>query len=471
MFSRRQIVQGGLATAAAALCGPFVAGQGGGGARQPIGLLVTAADGRRLQAGTLAWGTAGQPDAAAITVNPADVRQPILGFGAALTEAACFVLHRMPAAARGQLLADLLAPDGLGLSVARLCIGSSDYSTRVYSYDEGAEPDLELKRFSIDHDREAVLPVLREARAIRPDLFLFGSPWSPPAWMKYGDTMLGGTIRLTYLEPYARYILNYLQAYAAAGVTVDAVTVQNELGADQYGRMPACIWSEEGEASYVAEHLGPLLKRTGTKAEVWIHDHNYDMAGRVMDQLAKAKLRPFVGGVAWHGYEGRPERMGDVHGAHPDVPMHWTEGGPGLGASYQTDWSSWSRRFADILRNGCRSITTWNLALDERGRPNVGPFQCAGLVTVDSNTGAVTRSGTYSALAHYARAIRRGARVVGSTGDVAGVSHVAAVNPDGSTVLVLTNHGAAAVQLRVACGNDAATVPLPADAVVTLQWA
>ena len=206
------------------------------------------------------------------------------------------------------------------------------------------------------------------------------------------------------------------------------------------------------------------------QVEVWIHDHNFDMAGRVMDQLARAKLRPFVGAVAWHGYAGRPEQMGAVHRAHPGVPMHWTEGGPDVhDPHYGTDWAGWSRSFADTLRNGCRSITAWNLALDELGRPNVGPFHCGGLVTVNSTTAAVTRSGMYYALAHYARAFRRGGHVVGSAGTVEGVSHVAAVNADGSTAVVLTNAGAART-VRVACGTDVATVTAPADAVVSLEW-
>ncbi len=467
-LSRRRVLQGGAAAVAGAVLTRAAAGAGG---RPAIRVTVTAADGRRLAAADpVPWGAATGP-ADTVTVDPADVRQPVLGFGAALTEASCFVLNRMPADGRDRLLAELFGPAGADLSVARLCIGSSDYSTHVYSYDEGTEADPELRRFSVDPDRAWVLPVVRAARAVRPDLFLFGSPWSPPAWMKYGGTMLGGTIRLKYLEPYAHYVLKYLQAYAAAGVAVDAVTVQNELGADQYERMPACIWSEEAEAAYVADHLGPLLRAAGVAAQVWIHDHNFDMAGRVMDQLAKAKLRPFVAGVAWHGYAGRPEQMGAVHRAHPDVPMHWTEGGPDLGdPHYQTNWAGWSRSFADSLRNGVRSVTTWNVALDEHGGPNVGPFHCGGLVTVDAATGRVTRSGTYWALAHHARAFRRGAHVVGSDGHVEGVSHVAAVNPDGSTAVVLTHAGPAARTVRLACGGDTATVTLPADAVVTLQW-
>jgi glucosylceramidase len=121
-----------------------------------------------------------------------------------------------------------------------------------------------------------VLPILRQARAVNLDLFLFASPWSPPGWMKSGS-MLGGCMRRTYMPSYADYFLKFLRGYEAAGVPVQAVTVQNEVDADQDGTMLACAWPQDYEADFVTMHLGPLFQRAGVQTKIWIIDHNYNL--------------------------------------------------------------------------------------------------------------------------------------------------------------------------------------------------
>jgi glucosylceramidase len=432
-----------------------------------VAMTVTSAAGDRFASHPpLAW-SRGAERGAAITVHPHDQRQHLQGFGAALTEATCTVLARMPAAQRKALLAEVYSPEGLGLSMSRLCIGASDYSTELFSYDEG-EPDPELARFSIDHDRRAVLPVLKEALAIEPDLFLFASPWSPPGWMKYGGAMKGGSIRPQNLAVYARYIARYLEAYRAEGAAIRAVTIQNETDADQAGRMPACAWPQETEDDYISLHLGPALAPLGVK--IWILDHNYDLWGRVVDQLDKPEVRGLVEAVAWHGYKGEPRNMSRVHAAYPGVGAHWTEGGAMYDdPDYMTGWAKWGSTIAEILNNQAQSVTVWNLALDEAGRPNVGPFTCGGLVTVRSDTQAVERSALYYALGHYARALRPGDRVVRTTCQAQGVACAAAVSPDGAASLVVSNPGAER-RLSLAVEGRRLDWTAPADSVTTLRW-
>src|ERR1700694_4199336 len=120
-----------------------------------------------------------------------------------------------------------------------------------------------MTKFSIAHDKEYILPVLREARKMNPDLFLFSSPWSPPGWMKPNNSMLGGAMRKVNFGPYALYFQKFIEGYKAEGVNIDAVTVQNETDAEQEGRMPACLWSQEQEMEFVAKHLGPALRKAG----------------------------------------------------------------------------------------------------------------------------------------------------------------------------------------------------------------
>jgi len=415
---------------------------------------------------SVAWKT-GTARGNVIELDPGKKYQDILGFGAAFTDAACYTFNRLEASAREALFHELFHPAEMGLNVCRTCIGASDYSTEVFSYDEG-EPDPEMKRFSIVHDQAYVLPMMREARKQNPDLFLFSSPWSPPGWMKAGGSMLGGSMRQRYLAPYAKYFVKFLQAYAAEGVPVQAVTVQNEVDTDQDARMPACLWAQEYEMGFVKNHLGPALQQNGLSTKIWILDHNYNLWGRAVAELDDSDVHKFCNAVAFHGYVGGAEQMSKFHEAYPDAQIYWTEGGPDYTApDYATDWANWGKTFTEVLRNWGHSITGWNLALDEKGRPNIGPFPCGGMVTIHSETKEVTRSGQYWAFAHFSRNIRRGAKRFESAGKVEGVDHVAFENPDGERVVVLINAGAAkTVQVKLA--DKVAEVTLSADSVSTL---
>ena len=463
----------GWAAAAGALstnaAGWPLPGDAGGAARGQVAVWVTGGSQRYAQAASVAWKQALGAAENAIVLDPEKKYQEILGFGAAFTDASCYMFNQLSPAAREKLFHELFHPSELGLNVCRTCIGSSDYSTKVYGYDEG-EPDLELQRFSIEHDREYILPMMRQARAVNPDLFLFSSPWSPPGWMKAGGSMLGGSMRKKYLPNYAQYFLKFLQAYAAEGVEVQAVTPQNEVDTDQDGRMPACLWAQEYEIEFVGKHLGPLLAQNNVGTKIWVLDHNYNLWGRAVAELDNPDVRKYCNAIAWHGYVGTPEMMTKAHEMHPDAEMYWTEGGPDYTApDYLTDWAQWGKTFTAVLRNWCRSITGWNLALDEQGRPNIGPFPCGGLVTIHSQTREITRSGQYWAFAHFSRSIRRGARRFESQCALADVDHVAFENPGGQRVLVVTNAGAAReVVLRM--GGMASNVRLESGSVTTFVW-
>jgi glucosylceramidase len=440
-----------------------------GGPNGEIGVRLTAGAKRFAEEQPLKWQPAAGPSAGAIVLDPSRTYQEVLGFGAAFTDAACYMFNQLAPDAREKLFRELFHPSEMGFSVCRTCVGSSDYSASVYSFDEG-DPDPELERFSIAHDQEYILPMLRLGRQANPELFLFSSPWSPPGWMKANGSMLGGSMRKSSFAVYARYLTKFLQAYEAGGVKIDALTPQNEVDTDQDGKMPACLWGQEYEIEFVAKHLGPELARNKIGTKIWILDHNYDLWGRAICTLDAPGVAQYVDGVAWHGYMGNESAMTRVHEAHPDKHAYWTEGGPDYtDPAYLTDWAKWSTTFAGILRNWARCIVGWNLALDEKGRPNVGPFSCGGLVTIHSGTKEITRSGQYWAYAHYSRAIRRGARRADSEGEIENVSHAAFVNPDGTSVMVLSNTGAER-RVRMVLADRMAEITLPADSVATLQW-
>jgi glucosylceramidase len=404
-----------------------------------------------------------------VTLIPEQKHQEILGFGGAFSGTSCYMFNQLSPAARAELFHTLFDRSEMDLSVCRTCMGSADSAATVYSYDDG-EVDPDLKRFSIERDREYILPMLREARGVNPDLFLFATPWSPPGWMKSNGSLLGGCMRHTYMASYANYFLRFLRSYEAEGVPVQAVTVQNEVDADQDGGMPACAWPQDYEADFVTMHLGPLFERAGIRTKIWIVDHNYNLWGRAIGELETPDVLKYTNAIAWHGYAGEPEWINRVQDAFPDVEMYWTEGGPDYTApGYLREWANWGQTFTRILRNCCRSITTWNFATNEHGRPyvGVGSSGVGGAMIIDSATKNISYSGMYWALGHFSRFVRTRARRIDSQSTAAGLYHCAFENPDGSLAAVITNPGVnRTCELRL--GTHSARLILPGDSVVTV---
>jgi len=436
-----------------------------------IRVWVTDSQLRCAQAPPLAWGPGAASSSgasASIDLTPDKTFQTVLGFGAAFTDGACYVLNQLATPAREALLHEMFHPSAMGLSVCRACMGASDYSTKAYTYNDGAE-DPTLQRFSIEHDRQYILPILREARKLNPDLFLLATPWSPPGWMKSGGSLLGGSMRKKYLPLYSQYFVKFLKAYAAEGVPIQAVTSQNEVDTDQDGRMPACIWPQEYEIEFV-KLLGAQLEQNSIATKIWILDHNYNLWGRVACMLDDPGVQKYCNDVAWHGYYGTPDMVTKVHSMYPEASMHWTEGGPDFtNPDYLTDWTKWGHTFTGALRNWCDSITAWNVALDEQGRPNIGPFPCGGVVSIHSKTKQITRSGQFWALAQFSRFIRRGARRFDTQGTIPELDHVAFQNPDGQRVFVLSN-AKTDKQVALQLQGMATNLDLKKDSLTTLVW-
>ena len=417
-----------------------------------------------------AWKSAFRNCVPDVIVDQSQTFQPILGFGAALTDSSCYLLSRMPADRRNSFLTELYSPQGMNLSVGRCCIGSSDYSTQIYNYDD-APGDTKLEHFSIAHDEVYILPILRQARAIRPDLFLHASPWSPPGWMKVYGSMLGGWMDRDYLAPFATYMLRFLSAYKEAGVPIQAICTQNEVETDQHGMMPACFWTPQMEAEFIRDHLGPKLRSDAqlSKTQLWLLDYNYIYWKRVDWQLKDVRLASYVDGVAFHGYEGQPEQMDEIERLHPGMPIYFTEWSSELKSNPAGDWAQWAHDLTKILQSGARNITLWNLLLDENGRPEVGPFDCVGVVTLNSKTGELVRNGQYWALYHFSAHVNRGARRIHSEGGDTNFTHIAFQNPDGEQVLVLSNQGFPR-SVQIQSGDRILEVPLSRNSITTVTW-
>jgi glucosylceramidase len=482
--SRRSFLKSASAGAALLAVGTRGAWGGEVPTASPVKAWVTDGARRHAPLESLTWEPAGYVGADAIVLDPSTSKQEILGFGGAFTDATCYLLSQMTPEQRGALMHEFFASGEMALNVCRTTIGSSDYSRNAYSYDDSSDPDPDLKKFSIDHDKEYILPVLREAKRINPEMFLFSSPWSPPGWMKSANTLFGGTVRSANFGPYAEYFRRFLTEYKMAGVEIAAVTVQNEVDSEQQGTMPQCIWGQQDEIQFVKQFLGPTLRKAGLRTKIWVLDHNYDLWGRAIDELSDAGAYEYIDGIAWHGYLGKPSAMTLVHDQFPAKNAYWTEGGPNITQpDYQTDWAKWGELFNGVLNNWSRSITAWNLVLDEKGKPNIGPFPCGGVVTVENGPHKVTRSGQYWALAHFSKHIVRGARAIATNGMEApprsgalledngstALTHSGFRNPDGTTVVVFANRGAQR-QVQLLNGRMALNLNIPPGALFTVKW-
>lgn len=386
------------------------------------------------------------------TLNIAsEANENFKGFGVAITGASCYNLSLMKENERIDVLNKIYSNDGLSLSVGRLCVGSSDYSAEVYSYDD--EPfDVELNHFSIERDKKYIIPMIKEILKIKPDLFLFASPWSPPGWMKTGGNMCGGYMREEYVECYADYIIKFIKAYAENGIRISAITPQNEPNTQQSGYMPACIWHPEIEAKFI-KILRKRLDEENLDVKIWLYDHSFVDADRVLWQLDNCEgVKESCDAVAFHYYSGTIEETVKVKRAYPEKELHFTEAGPRLYDNYDTDWCKWGIMISKAIKCGYSSFTGWNLMLNEMGGPNVGPFLCGGLVTRNTNGGELSYSGQYKAFEHIARYINQNSKIypisVGEEYDLPmnaypkanrAVEGFSIDNNDGKNVLILIN--------------------------------
>lgn len=438
---------------------------------------VTSADGRDLLAhkGTLPRHKEGHYPGT-IRIDPSRSYQEIVGFGAALTDGSAeMIQHGLDAAGRAALLQELFGADGLALGFTRLTIGASDFSSTHYTFDDqpkgGSDP--ELKGFSIDPNRDAVLPVIKQIRAVNPDIAIMASPWSAPGWMKTTDSLIKGKLRPDYYDVFARYMVAYTKAYAAEGVPLYALTLQNEphFEPEDY---PGMKLTPDARARVVADHLGPMLAQMPNAPRILEWDHNWDEPDSPIAMLADKKAAAYVSGVAWHCYAGDVAVQSDVHEAYPDKDAYITECS---GGGWAPEWDktlAWMMRnlIIDGTRHWARGVLLWNLALNEKWGPHLGGCgDCRGVVTIDSQTGAITRNLEYYVLGHASRFVRRGAvRVESGASGVNGVHQVAFRNKDGSFALIALNQSATAQPVTVAEGGESFTYSLPAGAVATFTW-
>jgi len=418
-----------------------------------------------------------EPGIAVIDIDDGTAYQRMIGFGAAMTDASAhLIMHRMPARDRESLMQDLFGRgSGIGLSFIRVPMGASDFSLRHYSYDDmpGSETDSALTHFSIDDDRLEKIPLLQRALAINPEIKLVASPWSPPGWMKTSGSLIKGTLLPQFYDSFAEYFVKFIQAYAAKGLLIYAVTIQNEPNYEP-ADYPGMGLDARQRARIVGQHLGPRFERAGIRTMIWDWDHNWDLSQDPLEMLADSVARKYVQGIAWHCYAGDVSAQSIPHGVYADKDTYFTECSGGEWAPNFADNLKWNIRTLVVggTRNWARGVALWNLALDEKGGPHLGGCgNCRGVVTIDSETGAYTRNVEYYVLAHASKFVLPGARRIHSQSSDTTLANVAFRNPDAHTkVLIVLNTSKEPRTFAVRSNGRAFRYTLPAASVVTLTW-
>lgn len=390
-----------------------------------------------------------------VSIDPAIKYQAIDGFGGTLTGSSAYLIKNMESSARQALLKELFDnQNGIGLESLRISIGASDFSVALYTYcdKEGIE------NFAIPEiDKRDLIPVLKEILVINPNVKIIASPWSPPAWMKSSKNLNKGTlIGEGVYDAFSDYFVKYIQAMAAEGIKIDAITLQNEADFES-GVHPSMKMTWQEQASIIGDYLGPKFEKNKIDTKILILDHNFDLYQYALNILRTEKVNKYVSGTAFHGYAGSADAVRTLRDVFPDKSIYETElsgGGWNEADEMKTMFYYLTKFLIPTIKNGGSNFMMFNIALDSNHGPLTpgGVFceDCRGVVTVDGNV--AKKELEYYLLGHASKVCRTGANVISvvKSGPVPSeLSTTAFLNPDGSKGLVVVNESGQNVNITI----------------------
>jgi O-glycosyl hydrolase len=406
--------------------------------------------------------TAAAAGTATITVDTTQQYQTVLGVGSSLEESTIYNLSRMSAAGRDAALRALVDPvNGAGFDVVRITLGTSDFTSHdFYTYDDGAA-DPTLSRFSIQRDIDYhIISTLQQALAINPNLKIFASAWSAPPWMKTSNAIIGGSLLDQYLPTLATYYGKAVRAYAAQGVPIFGLTLQNEplFSPADY---PGMLVSADQE-----RQLAKAVRAELPTTKIWAFDHNFSEGVSYAAGVLTADARSSVDGIAFHDYAGDPSAMATVKATYPEKDVLMTE---------RSVWgTAGADRIAQYFRNQATLYEGWVSMLDQNRSPErwSGSPDPTMLVQSTSNPDTFWKLPDYNMVAQFSKFVRAGAkRVASGYGSTGTVTDVAFVNPDNSLVTVVVNQTASNQSFTLRAGARQFTATLPAKTTGTYVWA
>lgn len=417
--------------------------------------IYTTADKTELKlspGGNLTFTTFKQPleTEVCIFVDPSQTFQTFIGIGGAITDASAETFAKLSKARQQEFLTAYYSADkGIGYTLARTNIQSCDFSSGSYSYIK--EGDEALKTFSVAHDEQFKIPLIKQViAAAGGNIPLYVSPWSPPAFMKDNNSVLqGGKLLPKYRQAWANFYIKFIQEYESRGIPVWGLTVQNEPMAKQ--KWESCIYTAEDERDFIKEYLGPTLAKSGMSGKKLIAwDHNRDLIfHRASIIMGDPEAANYIWGFGFHWYETwtgsamQFENVKRVNEAFPDKNLIFTEGCKELfNITKVTDWSLGERYGLSMLNDfnsGTSAWTDWNILLDEKGGPNHAANFCFAPVHADTRTGELIYTNAYHYLGHFSKFIRPGAKRIGSASNRDKLQTTAFRNSDGKIAVVVLN--------------------------------
>ncbi|ASU32218.1 glycoside hydrolase family 30 protein [Mucilaginibacter xinganensis] len=408
-----------------------------------------------------------------ISIDSAITYQGIDGFGFTLTGGSADVINTLPADKKDDLLKELFLTDSthIGISYLRISIGASDMSATDFTYDDlAAGTDVNLAQFSIDKEKGALIPLLKSILALNPKIRILACPWTAPVWMKINtignNGFTGGSLNPVYYDAYATYFVKYIQAMKAEGITIDAVTPQNE--PLNPNNNPAMVMQANEEAAFIKNSLGPQFKAANIAAKIIVYDHNTDRTDYPIAVLGDAAASAYIDGSAFHLYAGSINGLTTVHTAYPGKNIYFTEQYTPSTGAFAGDLS-WhvTNLIIGATKNWSRNVLEWNLATDAAYGPhtNGGCSTCLGAISISGGS-VLSRNVSYYIIAHASKFVRPGAVRIASS-DLSSLPNVAFENTDGSKVLIVFNTTAGNQIFNIAFNQKNVTSTLPGGAVAT----
>ena len=435
---------------------------------------MTRANGTMLleKSPTAIYFTTGLTSVPAVQIDTATQYQSVDGFGYTLTGGSAYLLNRMSAPARATILKEVFASGAtsLGVSYLRVSMGASDLSPTVFSYNDlpPLQTDPTLSQFSLAADTVDLIPILKEILLLNPSLKIMASPWSAPAWMKSTKSTIGGYLLPIYYNSYAQYFVKYILSMRAKGISIDAITIQNE--PEHGGNNPSMVMTAAEQIDFIKNHLGPALRNAAITTKIIVWDHNCDNPNYPITVMNDPAAKSFIDGAAFHLYAGTVGALSGVKAAHPDKNLYFTEQWTGANGNFGGDLL-WHMKNVVIgsLRNWSRIALEWNFANDPFFGPHTpgGCTECKGAITIDGDT--YNRNVSYYIIAHASKFVLPGSVRI-HTSDLSGISQVAFKRPDGKKVLIALNESNNDISFSILFNNKNAIVSLPAETVATYVW-
>jgi glucosylceramidase len=408
-----------------------------------------------------------------IDVDSSKSYQTVDGFGYTLTSGSARLVNSLSVTSKTNLLRQLFtteAGDAIGVNYLRISIGASDLSDSVYSYNDlpAGQTDVALARFSLGADTTDLIPLLKEILTINPAIKILATPWSPPVWMKDNGSSKGGHLKPEYYGVYAQYFVKYIEHMKVRGITVDAITPQNE--PLHPGNNPSLEMFAEQQRDFIKNNLGPAFKAAGITTKIITYDHNANHPEYPLTVLKDVAANAFVDGSAFHLYEGQISALSEVHNAYPNKNIYFTEQYTASTGEFAGDLK-WHLKNVIIgsMRNWSRTALEWNLASDAQYKPYTegGCTTCKGALIIDA--GQVYKNVAFYIIAHASKFVPAGSVRIESnvSGDL---QNVAFKRPDGKKVLIVENDGDKELSFNIRYKARWATAKLAAGAVGTYIW-